>query len=406
MSDSPQSALSICRDGAVVNVFCDPGTGEWLRDRIRIYFDVREPAKGCDLWMIHDSRRNAPDGKWRPYQRAGSNGEYCRFLVDMDRRWLVVEHDDPSWRRIFILRMVRNIIRWELFSRGAVFLHASCVERDGIGVALAGGSRSGKSTTVSSLIESREWGYVTDDDLCVLPDPEGKLIASGWPGCLRMRRRMALNFPILRDSIGGFGHPANSLEGALPPDIGLVRVFPEELSRAYGCRQASAAELGLAIWLDWGNSIRATKIGKDRALDLFLSSWDILPERKPGVRPDPKGGSQQDWSRLVFDPFLLAAYGIPDLARHHALIERMAREIECVELTHAGLSTDLITRIKSLVGSTRASPSRVSKGGSALAPVRLFDVTSRLIGSTTIPPERVLMDGTTYRNKESSPSSG
>lgn len=322
---------------ASVEVVCDAATHVWLCARTRGYFSTSNTLVDERKWTVFVGAEFAPDSEWVSYTRSSPTGECCVFRVDICRRALVIDLPAGSWRRLYALRMVRNILRWELFLGGAIFLHASCVSRAGEGIAILGPSRSGKTTLTLNLLNTGHCGFVTEDDLTVVPQRDGSLLALGWPGCIRVRRHMLPHWPELDSMRYQFAHPANDLEKGLNPDIGLVRIFPEETAVFNPCGVVPEVRLQTCMWVEWGSGgPQVGPLSEDDIWQRLRGSWDILPERKAGARPYYDDGHPRPWKELVFDPFLLKSYGVPVLRKHEQALKSISQSVAGFTFSHGG----------------------------------------------------------------------
>lgn len=306
----------------------------WIADRTKFWFTQAFNSDDQDCWTIVAGRECSPSGQWRQYARREANGESCDFLVDNEQRCIVIDLPPGRWRQLFALRMIRNVLRWELFRDGAIFLHASCLSMAGEGFALIGPRRSGKSSLVLSALRSGDWEYVTEDDLTLVRQADGSWTGLGWPGCLRIRRAMLKSYPEIQKSLDVLQHPANDLERNLDPDTARVRVFPEELARIYGCKLAPRATMRRLAFLRWATVEHSCIAPPQRLLTQIVESWDVLPERKAGIT---QCAAATDWGRQVFDPFLLTHYGVPPLALYEADLKDIAHALPGLEIEHIGV---------------------------------------------------------------------
>jgi hypothetical protein len=330
-----ESLCNLSRMGASVTVIADKMTIDWMRMRTRDYFEWSDTATNGPAWRVFAGREVAPSGQWQPYIRNAPNGEVCSYLCDPGARSIVIDLPAGPWRQLYALRIVRNILRWELFLRGTVFLHGSCVSNQNHGLGLLGNSRSGKTTVLLNLLQTRSWDYVTEDDLALIPQADGTVLALGWPGCARVRRSMISNFPALQTAAQKFTHPANPLESKASPDTGLVRIFPEELTQTLGCSTVPQTVLDCCLWLQWGNENAIRPLSKEEMAERLRTSWDVLPERKSGARPRSSSASP-DWEEIVFDQFLLKSYGVPSLDSHEMNLKQISDRIRGFAVSHTG----------------------------------------------------------------------
>ena len=98
---------------------------------------------------------------------------------------LITVDPDPEARAEDVLLYLTGVVLAAiLHQRGILPLHASCVARDGMAIALAGTSGAGKSTLLAALVGSG-WTFVSDD-ICVLAArPEGGF--GVWPSLPRAK---------------------------------------------------------------------------------------------------------------------------------------------------------------------------------------------------------------------------
>jgi hypothetical protein len=97
-----------------------------------------------------------------------------------------------KWRRLRIVsrtqdalfyhtrKVIRHVITSELVQAGAVMFHAACLERAGVGIAIAGARNTGKTTTLCALLRSAGSAYVSNDKLLITSDSDS-VHGIGWP---------------------------------------------------------------------------------------------------------------------------------------------------------------------------------------------------------------------------------
>jgi hypothetical protein len=301
--------VKIRRMGAKVVVTGDPDAISWVRDRSRLYFELDAQFADQDVWHIIAGKEHAPPLQWHRFDR-GIPAAPCAFLLNVNHRTIVIDAPLGPWRKLWTLRLVRDILRWQLFQQGAIFIHASVVAHHSTGIALVGRKRSGKSTLFLQLLRNGDYGFVTEDDLTVVCKPDGALVALGWPGCLRIRRSMLKYFPELAEG-SNFMHPANELEKNGDPEVALLRVFPEEIAARFNSFIMPEISLKMIVKPEWGVEAALLPLSSEETTEALVDAWDILPERRAGARPQLHDGSVQLWRNFCFNPPLFDFFGTP-----------------------------------------------------------------------------------------------
>ena len=77
------------------------------------------------------------------------------------------------------LVQVSSVLTLDAMARGGMLLHGALVERDGMGMILAGPGGIGKTTACSRLPET--WRALSDDSTLIVRDPSGDYWAHPWP---------------------------------------------------------------------------------------------------------------------------------------------------------------------------------------------------------------------------------
>jgi len=307
------------RNAGAVLVGAEPDL-VWIQQEARYTFSIEPGALG--EWTIFVGVEHAPPGDWIAYRRDGPGPSGCDFLVDAARKRVVVDHVSDVWRPLYALRMLRNIARWQLFHQGACCLQPSAVLTDPGGVALLVPPRCGKSSLMASAL-TQGHGFVSEDDLMLMPT-RGGIVALGWPGSLRIRRSRVAACAGLEVLLDQLRHPANIVEANLDPDVGMVRILPSEIEAVFGVEIVAETTLSGIACPMWGDPEPLGSLPEGELTERLLSAWDVLPERRAGVRGSR---DQARWSAQTFDPFFLDVFGVPELSPSVQLLREVGSRV-------------------------------------------------------------------------------
>lgn len=300
--------LTIRRRGACVRLSGNAHSLTWVKQRGEIYFHFSSEEVPAETWQIIAGSEGTSKIPLEQVTRGA--GEKVRYWLNREKRIVVVDAPAGAWLDLWTLRMVRHLLRWQLFHAGAVFLHGGLFQRNGQGTVLVGPSRAGKTTLLVRMLEIPGSALVGEDDITLIRDADGSVCALGWPGAIRVRRDGLGLLPGIANRTY-FSHPANPAEAKLDPRIGRLRVFHEEMAELTGCKILPETKLGAVIDVGWAEQESATKITRDQIESALMASWDVLPERRPGTRPKPGPRNLWYWRNFCFNPFLLDCFGLP-----------------------------------------------------------------------------------------------
>jgi hypothetical protein len=181
-------------------------------------FEGPAPERSPDVLASSDSpaaRYQASRGDFGLYCRYGSLGQ---VLFTPDARLLVDAADDESAAAL----LTGSALAMWLVANGELVLHASAVARDGLSVAIVGGSRSGKTTLAAQCVLAGA-RLLGDDVLRITTTPEAAVWHAGvqW---LRLRSGAAA---LLSGWAGSSYRSARDERWvAIPPDADLPPLGP------------------------------------------------------------------------------------------------------------------------------------------------------------------------------------
>lgn len=272
----------ISRRGARVRISGDSRTLAWIRARGQIYLEFAEDDETKATWHVVAGREHALEATFSRNGSCDTDPMSCDYRVNPDSRTIVVDVPRGPWRDLWTLRMVRHLLRWQLFHAGGIFLHGGVVAQGNSAAVLLGPSRGGKTTMLLQALRSNEVAFVAEDDATIVQEESGELTVLGWPGCVRLRRDMLHHFPEF-SRVEQFSHPANR-HNSDGENTGLLRIFSEELSASLNCAFVPEARLNVVARLEWAERPSSRPMKCDEVRVALLEAWDVLPERKPGTR--------------------------------------------------------------------------------------------------------------------------
>ncbi|GAA3753049.1 hypothetical protein HDA32_005559 [Spinactinospora alkalitolerans] len=251
------------------------------------------------------------------------------WVDDVGQRIAVVSEPSP-WRTQQLLRSVRHLLRWQAFAKGDLFLHGGLVKVGGVGIAFLGGKRSGKTSSVLSMILHGGADFVSNDDVAIT-DTDTGLVGYGSPRTVNVRTdsllALAASAPVAAGFLSGSSHPANGYRGrhhtvdSIRSDSGTtlpgsIWVRCAELAHVTGCGLAAHSRIDSVVFPQFGASQDAPRI--------------TLMDRDSAIRSLMENVERQ---ASKYDPFLADWFPDTDRLRRERLIERLLEEASFYRLS-------------------------------------------------------------------------
>jgi hypothetical protein len=178
-----------------------------------------------------------------PYGGHADTG--VRIGIDpLDRVVRLVATSESRYLPVHTVRAVRTLLRLTAAETDptSLFLHAGMFARNGRGLAIVGGKRSGKTSTVLAGISAGA-DFVSNDDLSIQLHADG-VVGVGWPRSVSIRTNTLI--PLGVSLPEKTAHPANRLFDTYRDEAKLL--FPYEIAAVFGIAIApSAAIVGLVF---------------------------------------------------------------------------------------------------------------------------------------------------------------
>lgn len=188
-----------------------------------------------------------------------------------------------DWKAMVLLRIIRNIFRWEMFEKGMEFIHGGLVSINDHGVAIIGPKGAGKTSTILSLLARQGIGFSTNDDVAFSRE-RGNFRAYGWPRSIGVRKNTLFSLkeyaPNYINAFKELNHPGQKIKregGSGVTDI--VDFLPYELANCYNSQIVSDTRLDFIVFPKFTtNSIPSVRIlNKEDAYNKLVNCFEIKP---------------------------------------------------------------------------------------------------------------------------------
>ncbi|MEU5401394.1 hypothetical protein ABZ348_19125 [Streptomyces sp. NPDC005963] len=250
-ADTSTDHYTIRSPFAHTGLLCTKNVAEDLQRLASPYLPLQPGPSDPGTWRVA-SHATPPDGAVA--ESVTALGEVAvDYAVDHTERTLF--HLAPrgdAWVTQSLLRATRAIHRSAASRRGVLFLHAGLVELNGLGVALVGGSRAGKTSFIMASVLNGSGVMVCNDDVSLTVDPvAGPVTGTGWPRSISVRLdTLDLLFgpERARSVVTSLSHPANetlpSLRASGIEQHGTALIYPWEYADLLG------TEIGRSLTVD------------------------------------------------------------------------------------------------------------------------------------------------------------
>lgn len=136
-------------------------------------------------WTVYATNR-LDNNSVNSYQVIRKDNVEGNIYASLRQQKIIIEHIEDNQLAITAKRIIRGILRWSSFSSGTLFMHGGFVEVNGVGIMLLGERKSGKTSTIMSLLSHKGVKYGTNDDLS-LNVYSNRIQAEGWGKSISVR---------------------------------------------------------------------------------------------------------------------------------------------------------------------------------------------------------------------------
>ncbi|WP_103500739.1 MULTISPECIES: hypothetical protein [unclassified Streptomyces] len=241
---------------ATTGLTCPPSVAAEIDRLARPYLAVDPGPPGPGHWQLSAGVTPSPGAVPEPVTALGE--PTVEYAVDhAARRLFHLAPDGAAWACQSLLRATRAVHRSAAARDGMLFLHAGLVELNGLGVALVGGSRAGKTSFVMAAVLDGQGVMVCNDDVSLSADATGSgAIGAGWPRSVSVRLdTLDLLFGAERSQAlqDRLTHPANatlpSLRASGVERHGTALIYPWEYAELLRTKVGQSARVDALVHL-------------------------------------------------------------------------------------------------------------------------------------------------------------
>ena len=316
------------------------------------YQVVRISTPPQNVWILSSlANQHRERGSFQEFHSKVRGEPTRRVLYDLGRKIILINEATDPWLSIFLCRMLRDLLRWEMLSAGVLFLHGGMVTVNGTGIAILGPPKSGKTSTSLALLGTARACHVAENDL-VVAHLRDKAVGLGWPRsmCIRSDTLDAFDqiFPALRQGVAEATHPYSGRHGT--DGIQLFHLLPSEIAQVSHHEIKEQAKLDMIVFprfvKEEEEAPHLERVSNEEAISLLMDNWDFIPERSVGASACDVFCGTQHWRTICFNPFLVDSFRIPTLDALKPALLALARLVPCYllrqNLAHLGQSCALL----------------------------------------------------------------
>ncbi|MCY7709532.1 hypothetical protein P4T38_11515 [Bacillus safensis] len=244
----------------------------------------------------------------------------CRYLYQGEKKVIVIdEPKDDRWAAQHALRLIRVLLRLLCYQDGLIYLHGGMMEMNQKGIALVGGSRAGKTSTILSLLSLTDARYITNDDIGV-SYTNTEYTGTGWPRSMSIRKDSF-------EAIEKLGTPYRLQTSSHPfneDDKSYHFVYPEELEKWFAREVKTMGKIDVIVFPEFlphgQTGAELSKMTSHEAAERLNEHAVINPGRH--------------------NEFLLPFFTLPTPEELEPFLNALAEKVPCYSLKQAFTSLD------------------------------------------------------------------
>ncbi|MGH0435005.1 hypothetical protein ACQVOM_12185 [Bacillus basilensis] len=310
------------RDNVKVALYADQSITKSVEKLCKPYIlTVPKEQDDLDCWKIIISGRPSDTHNFQKVTYRPEGEPSCSYLYSIKEKTIFLDDcEGEMWLPQNALRLIRVILRLEFLNHGAMYLHGGMVKIENKGIGFIGRKKSGKTSSILSLISNFSAKYITNDDLCVVNDGENWM-GLGWPRSISIRQDTFQRFLPTSSFDEFFKHPIHQ-------EITIERkneiqnstfVYPSELADMFNTSLLEKGTLDMIVFPSFlpkgSNDTYIQKLDLNEATKLLLENIEINPGK--------------------FNEFLLSHYELPNKEKLEYRIKKLIESIPCYSLAQS-----------------------------------------------------------------------
>ena len=159
-----------------------------LEEYIGDYFQYKEVnVLDNSCWSVYeDTKLYTFCGDEHLYHENSTDGYSYDIYLNKESHSIVIDADNVEWQLYYSFRMIRNLLRWIIYDDSMVCLHGGAITYKNKGILFLGNKKSGKTSTILSMLINMNANFVTNDDVMIQQSDEP--ISLGWPRAVSIRK--------------------------------------------------------------------------------------------------------------------------------------------------------------------------------------------------------------------------
>lgn len=275
--------LLLSRRGFVVGLIISGGYYKSICDELMPYIDINNVEEiGDNIIKIYsiNSFSGDVDG-YMEYIEKRENEPDNVILYRVKTREIIIVQNDDRWELKYCVRLIRNLIRWQMYTSNYVFLHGGMVNIDNVGVAFLGKKRSGKTSSIITALTRCNSEYISNDDLCVFDDDNNT--ALGWPRAISIRKDTLQYLDKLKhlytDEKYLRCHPINSYH-KVNLTMDKIYLTPKKMCEYINIKMKTEGSIKVIIFPKFHkDECSVRKIDNGEALEALMANVESLPDK-------------------------------------------------------------------------------------------------------------------------------